>query len=67
MSQVSGSRPRGEPACGSITAPCLQLPPLKFSVLSLFILAIDDSNNLFYGINFASADYLGLAQNEFAI
>jgi glycine C-acetyltransferase len=32
----------------------------------LLILAVDDSNNLFYGINFASADYLGLAQNEFA-
>lgn len=28
---------------------------------------MDDNNNLFYGINFASADYLGLAKNQFAI
>lgn len=27
---------------------------------------MDDNNNLIFGINFASADYLGLAQNEFA-
>ena len=30
------------------------------------VLALDDSNNAFYGVNFASADYLGLAQNEAA-
>ena len=30
------------------------------------LLAMDDNNNLFYGVNFASADYLGLAQNSFA-
>lgn len=27
---------------------------------------MDDNNNILYGINFASADYLGLAQNSFA-
>jgi glycine C-acetyltransferase len=27
------------------------------------VLAMDDNNNILYGINFASADYLGLAQN----
>ena len=27
---------------------------------------MDDNNNMLYGINFASADYLGLAQNNFA-
>lgn len=31
-----------------------------------FNVALDDSNNAFYGVNFASADYLGLAQNEAA-
>ena len=31
------------------------------------LLAMDENNNIIYGINFASADYLGLAQNEFAI
>jgi len=30
------------------------------------VLAIDDTNNVIFGINFASADYLGLAQNEFS-
>jgi glycine C-acetyltransferase len=30
------------------------------------VLAMDDNNNIFYGVNFASADYLGLAKNEFA-
>ena len=30
------------------------------------VLAMDDNCNIFYGINFASADYLGLAKNEFA-
>lgn len=30
------------------------------------VLAADDNNNVLYGINFASADYLGLAQNEYA-
>ena len=30
------------------------------------VLAMDDNNNILYGINFASADYLGLAQNSFA-
>ena len=30
------------------------------------VLARDDNNNILYGINFASADYLGLAQNSFA-
>jgi glycine C-acetyltransferase len=30
------------------------------------VLAMDDNNNILYGINFASADYLGLAQNELA-
>lgn len=28
-------------------------------------LGLDDTNNIIYGINFASADYLGLAQNPF--
>ncbi len=27
------------------------------------ILGMDETNNIIYGINFASADYLGLAQN----
>ena len=27
------------------------------------VLAMDEYNNIIYGINFASADYLGLAQN----
>jgi len=27
---------------------------------------MDDNNNVFYGVNFASADYLGLAKNDFA-
>jgi hypothetical protein len=27
------------------------------------VLAMDDNNNIFYGVNFASADYLGLAKN----
>jgi glycine C-acetyltransferase len=27
---------------------------------------MDDYNNIFYGVNFASADYLGLAKNEYA-
>lgn len=30
------------------------------------VLAMDDNNNIFYGINFASADYLGLAMNKYA-
>lgn len=30
------------------------------------VLAMDENNNMFYGINFASADYLGLAQSSFA-
>lgn len=29
------------------------------------VLGLDDTNNIIYGINFASADYLGLAQNPF--
>lgn len=28
---------------------------------------MDDNNNILYGINFASADYLGLAQNSLAV
>jgi glycine C-acetyltransferase len=28
------------------------------------VLAQDDNNNIHYGINYASADYLGLAQHE---
>ncbi len=31
--------------------------------VSTEVLAMDDSNNILYGINFASADYLGLAQS----
>lgn len=31
------------------------------------VLAADDNNNIIFGINFASADYLGLAQNESAV
>lgn len=31
------------------------------------VLAMDDNNNILYGINFASADYLGLAKNNLAI
>lgn len=27
---------------------------------------MDDNNNIIYGVNFASADYLGLAKNDFA-
>lgn len=27
---------------------------------------MDDNNNVIYGVNFASADYLGLAKNDFA-
>lgn len=27
---------------------------------------MDDNSNIIYGVNFASADYLGLAKNEFA-
>jgi glycine C-acetyltransferase len=34
--------------------------------VSTEVLAMDDSNNILYGINFASADYLGLAQNSLA-
>ena len=34
--------------------------------VSTEVLAMDDSNNILYGINFASADYLGLAQNAYA-
>ena len=34
--------------------------------VSTQVLAMDDNNNILYGINFASADYLGLAQNSFA-
>ena len=34
--------------------------------VSTEVLAMDDNNNILYGINFASADYLGLAQNESA-
>ena len=34
--------------------------------VSTEVLAMDDSNNILYGINFASADYLGLAQNNYA-
>lgn len=30
------------------------------------VLAMDDNNNVIYGVNFASADYLGLAKNDFA-
>lgn len=30
------------------------------------VLAMDDNNNIIYGINFASADYLGLSQNSLA-
>jgi glycine C-acetyltransferase len=34
--------------------------------VSTEVLAMDDSYNILYGINFASADYLGLAQNSLA-
>jgi glycine C-acetyltransferase len=34
--------------------------------VSTEVLAMDDNNNILYGINFASADYLGLAQNQLA-
>lgn len=34
--------------------------------VSTEVLAMDDNNNVIYGINFASADYLGLAQNSTA-
>ena len=34
--------------------------------VSTEVLAVDDSNNVLYGVNFASADYLGLAQHPFA-
>jgi 7-keto-8-aminopelargonate synthetase-like enzyme len=27
---------------------------------------MDGNGNIFYGVNFASADYLGLAKNSFA-
>ncbi len=27
---------------------------------------MDENNNIIYGLNFASADYLGLAQNSYA-
>lgn len=30
------------------------------------VLARDDNGTVIYGVNFASADYLGLAKNEFA-
>ena len=30
------------------------------------VLAQDDSNNILYGVNYASADYLGLAQHPLA-
>jgi hypothetical protein len=30
------------------------------------VLAMDESNNIIYGVNYASADYLGLAQHPFA-
>ena len=30
------------------------------------VLAMDDNHNVIYGVNFASADYLGLAKNDFA-
>jgi glycine C-acetyltransferase len=28
------------------------------------VLAMDDNLNMIYGVNFASADYLGLAKND---
>lgn len=31
------------------------------------VLAMDDNHNIIHGVNFASADYLGLARNEFAV
>jgi glycine C-acetyltransferase len=30
------------------------------------VLAMDDSNNILFGVNYASADYLGLAQHPYA-
>ncbi len=30
------------------------------------VLAMDDNMNVIHGVNFASADYLGLAKNDFA-
>lgn len=30
------------------------------------VLAQDDNNNQYYGINYASADYVGLAQHQYA-
>jgi glycine C-acetyltransferase len=30
------------------------------------VLAQDDNNNILYGVNYASADYLGLAQHPYA-
>ena len=30
------------------------------------VLAQDDNHNLLYGVNYASADYLGLAQHPYA-
>ncbi len=30
------------------------------------VLAMDETNNIIYGVNYASADYLGLAQHPFA-
>jgi glycine C-acetyltransferase len=30
------------------------------------VLAQDDNNNIAYGVNYASADYLGLAQHPYA-
>lgn len=30
------------------------------------VLAMDDNMNIIHGVNFASADYLGLAKNDFA-
>ena len=34
--------------------------------VSTEVLAMDENNNIIHGINFASADYLGLAQNSYA-
>ena len=30
------------------------------------VLAMDDNNNILFGVNYASADYLGLAQHPYA-
>ena len=45
----------------NMSAPAQECYGMK---IRLFFLGMDDYGDIFYGINFASADYLGLCTNE---